>query len=79
MKLKNEVEKAPWNIKLIIARMLLNLTQKEAADKIGTSQKMVWIWESGKVMPRERSRRAIASAYGVNYEELFEGLIPKIQ
>jgi hypothetical protein len=34
MKLKNEVEKAPWNIKLIIARMLLNLTQKEAADKI---------------------------------------------
>lgn len=79
MKLKNEVEKAPWNIKLIIARMLLSLTQKEAADKIGTSQKMVWAWETGKTIPQERSRKAIARAYSVNYEELFEGLIPKIQ
>jgi transcriptional regulator with XRE-family HTH domain len=79
MKLKNEIDRAPWNVKLIIARMLLNLSQDEAANKIGTTQKSIWMWETGKIIPRETSRRAISNAYGVNYEELFEGLIPKIQ
>lgn len=77
MVLKNEIEKVPWNIKLLIARTLLGLSQEQAAEKIGTTQKVVWQWESGRSIPREVSRKAIARAYGVNYNELFEGLIPK--
>lgn len=78
MKFIETVERAPWNIKMIISRTLSGLNQKEAADKIGTTQKMVWAWETGKNIPRESSRKAIARAYGVNYKELFEGLLPKV-
>jgi ribosome-binding protein aMBF1 (putative translation factor) len=78
MKLKDEIDKVPWNIKMMIARILLGLNQQEAADKIGTTQAMIWRWESGKSTPREASRKAIARAYKVNYSELFDGLLPKV-
>jgi len=77
MKISESIEKIPWNKRLIIARTIAGLNQKEAADKIGTTQKMVWLWETGKIIPRESSRKRIANAYGVNYEELFDGLLPK--
>lgn len=77
MNIKNTIEKMPWNKKMVISRTLAELTQKQAAEKIGTTQKMVWAWETGKITPRESSRKAIARAYGVNYEELFQGLLPK--
>ncbi len=76
MKFLEEIEKVPWNTKIIIARLLTGLNQKEAADKIGTTQKTVWAWETGRNIPRESSRKRIAKAYGVNYEELFAGLLP---
>ena len=78
MKFLDTVERAPWNIKMVISRIIAGLDQQEAADKIGTSQKMVWAWETGKNIPRESSRKAIARAYNVNYKELFEGLLPKV-
>lgn len=77
MSIKNAVDKLTWNKKLVIARTLAGLTQKDAAEKIGTTQKMVWSWETGRVTPRESSRKRLAKVYGVNYEELFQGLLPK--
>lgn len=77
MSIKNAVDKLAWNKKLVIARTLSGLTQKDAAEKIGTSQKMVWAWETGRITPRESSRKRIAKVYAVNYEELFQGLLPK--
>ena len=76
MKFSEAIEKVPWNVKILIARLLTGMNQQEAADKIGTSQKMVWAWETGRNVPRESSRKRVAKAYNVNYEELFEGLLP---
>lgn len=76
MKFSEAIEKVPWNVKMVISRTLAGLNQQEAADKIGTTQKMVWAWETGRNIPRESSRKRIAKAYGVNYEELFAGLLP---
>jgi transcriptional regulator with XRE-family HTH domain len=73
----NTIEKMPWNKKMVVARVLKGLTQKQAAEKIGTTQKMIWMWESGRSIPRKMSMKAIARAYEVNSEELFEGLLPK--
>jgi putative transcriptional regulator len=75
--IKNAVDKLTWNKKMLIARTLAGLTQKGAAEKIGTTQKMVWAWETGRITPREASRKRIAKVYNVNYEELFQGLLPK--
>lgn len=76
MSFANTIEKLPWNKKMIVARTLQGLTQKQAADKIGTTQKMIWMWETGRSSPRKMSQTAIAKAYEVNREELFEGLLP---
>lgn len=67
----NNLESLPWNKKLLVARTLLGWTQVEAAERIGTSQKMIWQWETGQVVPRKTSRKAISMTYKVNYEELF--------
>jgi len=37
MKISESIEKIPWNKRLIIARTIAGLNQKEAADKIGTT------------------------------------------
>ena len=77
MKFTTMIEQAGWNKKMVIARIMAGLNQQEAAEKIGTSQAMVWAWEKGRNTPRVRSRKAIARAYGVDYKELFAGLMPE--
>jgi DNA-binding transcriptional regulator YiaG len=45
--------------KIKLARMQLNLTQPEFADKLGVSLQAVSGWESGRRFPRARMRRRI--------------------
>lgn len=37
----------------------LNLTQKEAAKRLGVSDRTIQNWEAGKAFPRPKHRRAI--------------------
>ena len=60
-----------WNKKIGVLRIIEGLNQGEAAEKCGTNQKTFWSWESGKAYPRKNSRRAIAQAFGVEEEDIF--------
>ncbi|ACA55409.1 helix-turn-helix transcriptional regulator [Clostridium botulinum] len=60
-----------WNKKIEVLRIIKGWTQKEAAEKCNTNQKVYWIWESGGSYPRKNSRLAIAKAFGIKEEEIF--------
>lgn len=66
-----DYESLPWYKKLEVNRILNNWTQKEVAIKCNTSQKGYWCWEKGKRYPIEKNRKAIAKAFNVNVEDLF--------
>ena len=57
-------------ITLRAARSNANLTQAEAAKKIGVSRDTIANWESGKTSPSVERFRQIESVYGVSYDEL---------
>ena len=59
------------NIKSI--RESKGLTQKQLADKIGTTQPCVCNWESGTSDPRTADLPRIADALGVSIDELVRG------
>ena len=60
----------------IIASRLLNLrcsaglTQKQAAEKIGVSEGVVFKWENGQSQPPLHRLPMIAKAYGVSIKDL---------
>lgn len=55
-----------------LRRLLAELTQKEAAEKLGINQVSVFQWEQGQTMPRADKLPAIAKLYGCTIEELLE-------
>lgn len=59
------------NKKIEILRVLNGWTQQQAAEKCGTNAKVFWLWEKGLNVPRENSKRAIARAFDVTVEEIF--------
>ena len=71
MAIEEKFKATPWNKKIIILRTIMNLTQVELADKIGTTRKNIWLWEAGKTDPRKISKRAICRALDSTEEEIF--------
>jgi transcriptional regulator with XRE-family HTH domain len=69
--LHKAIENLPWNKRLEVLRIAFGLTQTEAAELCGTTQKVYWLWESGKSYPRNNSRKAITTAFGVKMDEIF--------
>ncbi|MGE5327899.1 MAG: helix-turn-helix transcriptional regulator [Deltaproteobacteria bacterium] len=63
--------KAPWNKRLEILRIALDLSQYEAAQMCGTNQRTYWSWEKGINKPIKNSRKAISCAFAVDEEEIF--------
>ena len=61
----------PWNKRIEMLRVLKGWTQKETAEKCNTNQKVFWNWEVGENYPRKNSQVAIATAFGVQIEEIF--------
>jgi transcriptional regulator with XRE-family HTH domain len=57
-------------LSLKAARVNCNLTQEEAAKKIGVTPKMLSDWENGKSFPNVKRLPAILSTYGVGYDDL---------
>lgn len=70
-KISDVVANAPWHKKIAVLRVLKGWTQEEAAEKCGTDQRIYWNWENGKSFPRRISRRAIAMAFGVSIDDIF--------
>ena len=57
-------------LSLKTARHLSNLTQEEAAKKIGVSKDMISNYERGKSYPSIPVLRRIEDTYNVNYNQL---------
>ncbi len=65
------INKLSWHEKMKLLRIMKGWSQREAAEKCGTNQKVYWLWENGKSYPRRNSRRAIAMAFEVAVEDIF--------
>ncbi len=57
-------------ITLKAARMNVNLTQVEAAEKIGVTVDTIGNWERAKSFPNALQIRRIEEVYGVPYNDL---------
>jgi len=65
------LDSLPWNQRLKILRIYKDWSQEETAVKCNTTQKVYWSWEIAQRYPRRNSRVAIAKAFGVLEEEIF--------
>lgn len=57
-------------ITLKAARINAGLTQKQAADYLGVSNKTLCAWESGNTMPQIHRIDALCELYGVTYDQI---------
>ena len=57
-------------ITLKAARVNACLTQKEAAKKLGISNKTLWSWEKGLSAPKATQTIDICKLYGIDYNNL---------
>ena len=53
-------------------RKAINLSQKEAAEKIGVAKSTVSMWECGKSIPESNRLKKIAQVYNCSIEELLD-------
>lgn len=58
-------------IKLRVLRVERNMTQKDLAKVLGTTQKSVSAWERGKMTPRPSMMQKIADYFGVDKDDIF--------
>lgn len=58
-------------ITLEAARVNANLTQAEAAEKIGVSRQTIINWEKGKIMPRIPEMKVISIVYNIPQDNIF--------
>lgn len=59
-----------FQISLAAARINARMTQKQAADKLGVSNKTLNNWETGKSMPKADAINKICEVYGIDYDNL---------
>lgn len=57
--------------KIRYIRMANNLTMREMAWRLGTVEKAVELWESGKARPNSRRCKIIADMGGISLDELY--------
>jgi len=57
-------------ISLKAARVNANLTQAQAADKIGVTKDTIGNWESGKSSPSVVQFKVIEQVYGISYDNI---------
>ncbi len=55
-------------------RRMAGFSQKDFAEKIGTTQQRVSEWECGKVEPTLYNIVAIIKVLGISFDELIDGL-----
>lgn len=58
-------------ITLEAARVNANMTQEEAADKLGVSRQTIINWEKGRITPRVPEMKAISLIYNIPEDNIF--------
>lgn len=58
-------------ISLAAARVNANLTQKEAAEKIGICKETLISWEKGKTIPRHHQLLQLCELYNMPIDYIF--------
>lgn len=53
------------------ARLYAEMTQQEAADKLGVSKSILQMWESGSIKPKAIHVKGMASLYNVPEDSIF--------
>ena len=48
-----------------------NMTAKELAEKLKTSESAIFMWESGSRIPRDEIKKRIAKQFKVTVESIF--------
>lgn len=71
MTINGLIKELPWNKRMELLRVAKNLSQREMAEKSGTTQKVYWDWENGNREPSEINKRIICRVLRVNREEIF--------
>lgn len=66
-----DAKNTPWNKKLELRRVVLDLTQEQAAELIGVPLGTYGRWERGTHKPMKVYKRMIAEAFSIEEEELF--------
>lgn len=66
-----------WNKKIEVLRVIKGWSQREAAEKCNTNQKVFWSWETGERYPHKNNRLAIARAFEIDEEEIFSNKMGK--
>lgn len=65
-------DNVPWYKKIQVLQLLAGWKdQRETADKYGTTQRQVWLWNNGKCIPQRNKRKAIAKAHGLEVTDIF--------
>ena len=59
---------------LKVLRVMANMNQAEAAERVGVSQGVVSDWERGQYKPSPASISRLAEAYGVSVNEILKGI-----
>lgn len=60
-------------ITLKAARVNVNLTQANVAEKLGISISTIKNWEKGKTFPKQPKIEQLCELYGVSYDNIFFG------
>lgn len=60
----------PVKISLRAARINAGYSQKDAADKLGVSNKTLGNWENGVTFPPADKIQALCELYGLSYDNL---------
>lgn len=58
-------------ITLKAARVNANLSQSEAADRIGVAVSTLRNWEAGKTFPTQPKIEKLCEVYGISFDVLF--------
>jgi transcriptional regulator with XRE-family HTH domain len=74
MLLSDIFKDATWNQRIKIIRIARNLTQKQAAEGIGTDIRIYQNWEKGRFKPRRLSRKAVANFFNLSENEIFNDM-----
>jgi transcriptional regulator with XRE-family HTH domain len=76
MRIADKVEALSWNQKLAVLHAIEGWTLEAAAERYGTSARIVSNWVRGTHKPMRVFRRRIAAVHGVSAEEIFGQELP---
>ena len=60
------------NLRLKIHRMAANITQRELAEMVGTTEMTVCRWETGRARPSPEMRQRVADVLAVRPFEIWD-------